>query len=135
MAGAGLRWLAGRGLGRQRHRWFCAGGRHVRADLQGHAACARAVEGCMDRCAVHGRALHSGQVDDRLLSRAQRRGLGLRRGRLTGGGAAVGVLLGADFPDRRGVHLGLCKRLWFKKPGWPRRCARRQRTWRQSRAR
>lgn len=135
MAGAGLRWLVGRGLGRQRHRWFCAGGRHVRADLQGHAACARAVEGCVDRRAVHRRALHAGQVADRLLPRAQRRGLGLRRGRLTGGGAAVGVLLGPDLPDRRGVHLGLCERLWFKKPGWPHRCARRQRTWRQSRAR
>ena len=135
MGGTGLWWLAGCGLGDQRHRGLWAGGRNVRADLQGHAACARAVEGCVDRRTVHRRALHSGQVADRRLSRAQRRGLGLRCGRLARGGAAVGVLLGPDLLDRRGVHLGLCERLWFKKPGWPRRCARRQRTWQQSRAR
>ncbi len=135
LAGAGLWRLVRRGLGDQRPRRLRAGGGHLRPDLQDHAARARGMEGCVDRRAVHGRALHPGEVDHRLLPGAQRRGLGLRRGRLAGGGSPVGVLLGADFPDRRGVHLGFCEHVRFTMPGLPHRCARRQRTSPRSRGR
>ena len=55
----------------------------------------------------HLAAVHRRQDADRPVHRPQRHHLGLRRGGLADRGAAVGVLLGADLPVRRRVHLGL----------------------------
>ena len=51
------------------------------------------------------------QVPDRPVHRQERAGLGLRRRRLAGGAAGLGLLLGADLPVRRRVHLGLRARV------------------------
>ena len=48
-----------------------------------------------------------GKYADRALSRHQRCGVELRRGRVGGGAAGVGVLLGADRAAGRGVHQGV----------------------------
>ena len=55
----------------------------------------------------HRGAVHRRQVPDRPVHRQERRHLGLRRRRLARGAARLGVLLGADLPDGRRVHLGL----------------------------
>ena len=55
-------------------------------------------------------------LPDRPVHRQERRRLGLRRRRLAGRRVRLGLLLGADLPDRRRVHLGLCNDLRLDAP-------------------
>ena len=52
-------------------------------------------------------AVHGRQVPDRPVHRQERHRLGVRRRRLAGDRLRLGLLLGADLPARRGVHLGV----------------------------
>ena len=87
---------------------FVDGHRGLRDDLQDHAARARAVARRVGGRGGHGAAVHRRQAPDRPVHRQEQRGLGLRRRGLAGGGAGVGLLLGADLPAGRGIHLGVC---------------------------
>src|SRR5687768_16034216 len=60
----------------------------------------------------HGGALYPRQDGHRFLPWPSRRGLGLRRGRLDGGAARVGLLLGPDHVLRRRVHPCLGHASW-----------------------
>ena len=118
----GLRRLAWPGRSQQcRHR-LRAGGADLRADLQADAARARALGRCLDRRAGHRAAVHARQVPDRPLHRPERHRQRLWRRRLAGGGAAVGLLLGADPAGRRRVHLGLRQHLRFAQGQLARGC-------------
>lgn len=66
----------------------------------------RADRGCRHRLAVQYR-----QVSDRPLYRQERRRLGIRSGRNADRPVTVGLLLGADFPARCRIYLGLCRAL------------------------
>ena len=79
----------------------------VRDDLQADAARQRALARRGARRAGHVAALHDRQVPDRPVHRQERRRVGVRRGRLARRRLRLGLLLGADLPAGRRVHLGL----------------------------
>ena len=102
-----VRRLRGAGAVRQHRRRLSRHDARLRADLQVHPARPCRVEGRLDRRARHRAAVHDRQAADRAVHRQEWRRLGLRRGELDRRAAGLGLLLGADLPARRGIHLGL----------------------------
>ena len=85
----------------------------VRDDLQADAERTDRVARRVDRRRRDRHAVRDRQDPDRALYRQERRHLGLRRRRFHRRAAGVGLLLGADLPAGRRVHLGLCAPSWL----------------------
>ena len=111
LVGRGVRRLGDAAADRQPARRLRPDDARLRDDLQAHAARPRALARRLARRDRHRGAVHDRQVPDRPVHRQERRRLGLRRRRLADRDPALGLLLGADLPRRRRVHLGLCQDL------------------------
>ena len=72
--------------------------------------------------AGHRGALYRRQISDRDLHRQEWRGVRIRRRRFARNYPDLGLLFGADFSDRRGIHLGL--RAHFRLPARSAECVR-----------
>src|SRR5439155_16423513 len=64
-----------------------------------------------DRSGGDGAPVYRRQVPDELLPGQNRRCVGIRRGRVANRAIAVGLLLGADLPPWRRIHLGIRTRV------------------------